>query len=485
MKARQLAVFDSYSTLNPRKQDLRSPLTTRLSRGSSIRYLRVISLFLLDVLLLVAARWIAEIYGTPWSPFWNVQDNESLLILTVAIETGFLASRGLYKSGKRRRDYIGIIKSLSLANILILLIAFLYLPKGLFSRSTFLLSWILSIGFMCLGRAVADAAAKTIRHRGAIRHPVFAFCHLDDAEQVAALLEQEDYYRFAGWTDIELLEAEDLNIILGQLTQMGISEVYVCSRTAVRNPMYLYWVLRNAGITLYFLSIGLEPLFRESEFSTVGGVPCIRFAPPAVSGIDFKVKRLVDFWFAVFLILLASPIYLTIALLIKLDSPGPIFYRQTRIGLHNKPFKVWKFRTMVQNAAELQKQLEAQNQTKDGILFKIKDDPRITRVGRFLRQYSLDELPQVFNVLVGEMSFVGPRPLPSRDVEKFSTHHFIRHEVLPGITGLWQVSGRSDIDNFEDVLRLDIRYIENWSLWMDLKIVLKTAQVILRKAGAY
>jgi exopolysaccharide biosynthesis polyprenyl glycosylphosphotransferase len=249
--------------------------------------------------------------------------------------------------------------------------------------------------------------------------------------------------------------------------------------------MYLYWVLRNAGITLYFLSIGLEPLFRESEFSTVGGVPCIRFAPPAISGIDFKLKRMVDFCFAVLLILLASPIYLTIALLIKLDSPGPIFYRQTRIGLHNRPFKVWKFRTMVQNAAELQKQLEAQNQTKDGILFKIKDDPRITRVGRFLRQYSLDELPQVFNVLVGEMSFVGPRPLPSRDVEKFSTHHFIRHEVLPGITGLWQVSGRSDIDNFEDVLRLDIRYIENWSLWMDLRIVLKTVQVMLRKAGAY
>lgn len=140
---------------------------------------------------------------------------------------------------------------------------------------------------------------------------------------------------------------------------------------------------------------------------------------------------------------------------------------------------------MVQNAAELQKQLEAQNQNKDGILFKIKDDPRITRVGKFLRQYSLDELPQVFNVLFGEMSFVSPRPLPTRDVEKFAEHHFIRHEVLPGIIGLWQVSGRSDIDNFEDVFRLDTRYIENWSLWLDLQIIFRTVQVMLQKAGAY
>ncbi|NJN87243.1 MAG: exopolysaccharide biosynthesis protein [Leptolyngbyaceae cyanobacterium SL_7_1] len=175
----------------------------------------------------------------------------------------------------------------------------------------------------------------------------------------------------------------------------------------------------------------------------------------------------------------------SIAVLIKLDSPGPVFYRQTRVGLHSNSFKVWKFRSMVVNAAELQKRLEAMNETKDGILFKIKDDPRVTRVGKFIRRYSLDELPQIFNVLLGEMSLVGPRPLPLRDVEKFSKRHFIRQEVLPGITGLWQVSGRSDIDDFEHVLNLDVHYIENWSLWLDLKIILQTFQVVLRKTGAY
>jgi lipopolysaccharide/colanic/teichoic acid biosynthesis glycosyltransferase len=140
---------------------------------------------------------------------------------------------------------------------------------------------------------------------------------------------------------------------------------------------------------------------------------------------------------------------------------------------------------MVMNADRMQKDLETSNEMKDGVLFKIKNDPRITPIGRFLRQYSLDELPQLFNVVRGEMSLVGPRPLPLRDVEKFAKHHFIRHEVLPGITGLWQVSGRSDITNFDEVVSLDVKYMENWTLWLDLKILLKTIAVVLGKKGAY
>ena len=183
--------------------------------------------------------------------------------------------------------------------------------------------------------------------------------------------------------------------------------------------------------------------------------------------------------------MLSFPIYIAIAIAIKLDSPGTVFYKQTRIGLHGQQFKVWKFRTMRSDAEKFQKELEALNETKDGIIFKIKDDPRITRVGKFLRRYSLDELPQLFNVILGEMSIVGPRPLPIRDVDKFSEHHFIRHEVLPGITGLWQVSGRSDILDFEQVINLDLNYIENWSLQLDFEILLKTVMVVLKKEGAY
>jgi len=217
----------------------------------------------------------------------------------------------------------------------------------------------------------------------------------------------------------------------------------------------------------------------------MGRIPSTTFFPPLITGSDFWIKRSFDFCCAVLMLMLASPLYLGLALLIKLDSPGPIFYRQVRVGLRGRHFKVWKFRTMFTNADKMQKELEAKNETKDGILFKMKDDPRVTRVGKFIRQYSLDELPQVFNVLFGEMSLVGPRPLPTRDVEKFSKHHHIRHEVLPGITGLWQVSGRSDIVDFEDVVGLDTTYIEHWSLWLDLRILLKTVEVVFKKTGAY
>jgi exopolysaccharide biosynthesis polyprenyl glycosylphosphotransferase len=201
--------------------------------------------------------------------------------------------------------------------------------------------------------------------------------------------------------------------------------------------------------------------------------------------MDFWVKRGLDFCAATVFLILAAPLYLLIGLVIKLDSPGPVFFKQTRIGLRNHPFLVWKFRTMVANASELQGNLEGLNETKDGVLFKIKHDPRITRIGKFLRCYSLDELPQIFNVLLGEMSLVGPRPLPVRDIAKLDEDYLIRHEVLPGITGLWQVSGRSDIDNFEDVFSLDMAYIKDWSLWLDLRIILQTIKAVIRRSGAY
>jgi exopolysaccharide biosynthesis polyprenyl glycosylphosphotransferase len=204
-----------------------------------------------------------------------------------------------------------------------------------------------------------------------------------------------------------------------------------------------------------------------------------------VTGTDFALKRICDFVGAVSFVILTFPIYILTAIAIKLDSEGPIFYKQTRIGLHGKPFQFWKFRTMVPNADKMIDQLESLNESKDGIHFKVKNDPRITPLGKFLRRYSLDELPQMFNVILGDMSLVGPRPLSLRDYNNCAKHHLIRHQVIPGITGLWQVSGRSDILNFDDVVRLDTAYIENWTLQLDFEILLRTIVVVLGKRGAY
>ncbi len=199
----------------------------------------------------------------------------------------------------------------------------------------------------------------------------------------------------------------------------------------------------------------------------------------------YLIKRVMDFCIAALFIVLVSPLYLAIAIAIKLDSPGSVFYRERRMGLHGKEFEIWKFRSMQADAAKLQPELEALNEMKDGVNFKIKDDPRITRIGKFLRRHSLDELPQAINVLRGEMSLIGPRPFNMRDVGNFAKHHFFRYEVLPGITGLWQVSGRSNIVHFERVIELDTDYIKNWSLWLDLGILIKTVKVVFSKEGAY
>jgi lipopolysaccharide/colanic/teichoic acid biosynthesis glycosyltransferase len=196
----------------------------------------------------------------------------------------------------------------------------------------------------------------------------------------------------------------------------------------------------------------------------------------------FKIQAIADLSILL-LVILALPM-LFIAMVIKLDSNGSVFYKQNRVGLKGCHFRVWKFRTMVKNANELQPALEVKNEVAGGILFKIKEDPRITKVGRFIRRYSLDELPQLINVLLGEMSLVGPRPLPLRDVAKLAPAQLLRHEVLPGITGLWQVSGRSD-SNSEEIFNLDFTYIQNWSLILDLQILLKTIQVVISSKGAY
>jgi len=213
------------------------------------------------------------------------------------------------------------------------------------------------------------------------------------------------------------------------------------------------------------------------------GVPLFELRPPAFAGTDFAIKRSFDIVVSSVLIVLGLPIWLLIAAAIKLTSRGPVFYRDSRIGLGEREFGMLKFRTMTAEAAQQQEQLERENEA-SGALFKIRDDPRITRVGRMLRRLSLDELPQLVNVVRGEMSLVGPRPLPLRDFELLEDWHKARYLVLPGMTGLWQISGRSELD-FDDLVRLDFLYLERWSVGLDLAILLKTIPAVVLRRGAY
>jgi exopolysaccharide biosynthesis polyprenyl glycosylphosphotransferase len=215
----------------------------------------------------------------------------------------------------------------------------------------------------------------------------------------------------------------------------------------------------------------------------VAGLPLLHVDHPELTGGRQLVKSLFDKIGATFALVLLAPLLAVIALAIRLTSAGPGLFRQTRVGKDGKEFTVLKFRTMVQEAEALRVGLAEQNE-QDGVLFKIKKDPRITRVGGVLRRYSLDELPQLINVLRGDMSMVGPRPPLAEEVAQYGDDVRRRLVVRPGLTGLWQVNGRSDL-TWEESVRLDLRYVENWSLALDLLILWKTCSAVVRGSGAY
>ncbi len=222
-----------------------------------------------------------------------------------------------------------------------------------------------------------------------------------------------------------------------------------------------------------------------SYVSSIGTYPVTTFHTVTMNTDERVFKRLFDICFAFVAIVLTSPIMLITAIAIKLDSKGPVFFKQVRVGKNGRHFKMWKFRSMYQNADELKSSLMEFNEIEDGMMFKMKDDPRVTRVGKFIRKTSIDELPQFFNVLFGSMSVVGTRPPTIDEVAKYSTKQWRRISIKPGITGMWQISGRSSITDFNEVVEMDTKYIDEWSLWLDFKIILKTVAEIFIHKNAY
>ncbi len=237
------------------------------------------------------------------------------------------------------------------------------------------------------------------------------------------------------------------------------------------------------GVTVHVAPSTMEILINRAEFVPGQSVPLFTLRPPVFEGIDYALKRTFDLVLSTIGLVVLTPVLLAISLAIKLSSRGPVIYRSMRPGMAGKPFYCFKFRTMREHADQTQADLEPFNEQSGG-LFKIREDPRLTSVGRFLRRFSLDELPQLVNVVRGEMSLVGPRPLTMRDFEQLEDWHKKRYHVLPGITGLWQVSGRAELD-FDDLVRLDFLYLERWSMFLDLSILLKTIPAVFSRRGAF
>ena len=236
------------------------------------------------------------------------------------------------------------------------------------------------------------------------------------------------------------------------------------------------------GVPVRIISPFFKNLISKANTDMIHGLPIIKFSSVERNDFEAALKRVLDIAISFVLLVLSALVFGIIAIIIKLDSHGPVFYRWKVLGLNKRPLTSYKFRTMVDNADDLKKELMAANEM-NGAAFKMKDDPRITRIGIWLRKFSLDELPQLWSVFKGDLSLVGPRPPLQTEIEQFEGWHRRKLSVKPGITCLWQVDGRNEIYDFNDWMRLDMKYIDEWSLWLDVKILFKTAWVVLKGTG--
>ena len=279
------------------------------------------------------------------------------------------------------------------------------------------------------------------------------------------------------------------------LRRDSLDEVYINLPYATGESLLPYLEeMESMGLTIHlnmpslerFLQKNKEDMFAprlQSGVEELGGVPLVTIAPTVHKTGDMILKRVMDIFGSILGLILSVPIIAVVAIPLKLESPGPLFFRQKRVGLNGRVFHIYKLRSMYQDAEARKKDLMDHNKMQ-GLMFKMDDDPRITKVGRFIRRTSIDELPQFWNVLCGQMSLVGTRPPTLDEYEQYQSHHKRRLSMKPGITGVWQVSGRSDIQDFEEVVRLDVWYIDNWSLKLDVKLLFKTIAVVFRRTGA-
>ncbi len=269
---------------------------------------------------------------------------------------------------------------------------------------------------------------------------------------------------------------------LRELTRMHfIDEVVLAQPCPIESVINLLEEAHDVEIDISAMSGLFGELAHNAPLEYLGAYPMVALHRRNPRTVAFFMKRVVDLMLSVLALVALFPIMIAIALAVVVDSRGPVFYVSERIGKRGRVFPCFKFRTMIRDAEARKRELAKLNE-RDGILFKMANDPRVTRVGRVLRKYSLDELPQFFNVLRGEMSIVGPRPPIASEVAKYALEHFRRLEVLPGLTGLWQVQARHDA-SFARYIALDTAYVENWSFWLDLKILLRTAHVVIRGTG--
>jgi exopolysaccharide biosynthesis polyprenyl glycosylphosphotransferase len=470
-----------------------TPLRNLLFRGASVVALVAIDLVAVGFAL-YAALAIREVYygHSPilWGVLWTAEGKWLPFVALVTVLVFWQA--GLYAERERRAGFGRIVSSLIVVTLLVLAFG---LGTG-HDFTTFGIiptSLVLTIVLDGLLRASYDAISREALHVLGVRRRAIVVGegeHLDHLLRTLGSVRGGIEYDFVGVVSgaahptralPELGALDDLRAVLEQYPADEL--IVTDSDYSERQLLQIIEDAHRSAVKVRIAPKTTELLVQRAEYVPGQGVPLFELRPPVFVGAQWAIKRAFDLIVSALVIVVGLPLWLAIAAAIKLTSQGPVFYRDPRIGLGEETFGMIKFRTMVAGAADQQAELEPENEA-EGALFKIRDDPRVTTVGRLLRRFSLDELPNMLNVVRGQMSLVGPRPLPLRDHALLEDWHRKRSNVLPGMTGLWQISGRSDL-SFDDLVRLDFFYLENWSIWLDISILAKTVPAVIGSRGAY
>ncbi|MBJ7354930.1 MAG: sugar transferase [Thermoleophilaceae bacterium] len=475
-----------------KRQSLLSIIFDRalLMRGLNGVALALMDLALLFASLVIALRVKAGLTTDPTTLSGSVDYAWDVLPFAALAMLLLFSGDGLYRPRNLRPGTARIMGSLFKVTIVTLVFA---LVEGLEFQSYYIFwsTFLVASALIVTARLIYDRSAERLENAfGRERRAVIVGTN-HQIEAVADALERAPVVRIkpVGFISLEPRVENGLRD-LGSIDSIEdhfgeIDEVIIADPTfPAEQTVMLVDRCHRGGVHLRVAPTTMEILRAdEAEFVPGETLPLFEIKPPVFEGSAFVVKRGFDILVSGLLLLLFSPVLLVVAIVVKLTSKGPVFFLSPRPGLGGESFNCIKFRTMVTNAESLQAELEEHNEA-DGAIFKIREDPRLTPPGSFLRRWSLDELPQLINVLKGDMSLVGPRPLPHRDYERLEEWHKKRYLVLPGLTGLWQVSGRSELE-FDDLVRLDFLYIERWSVFLDVVIMLRTVPAVVRKHGAY
>ena len=473
----------------------------RLVRGRLLRWelarrlMRVITLFTLDVGAVLLAVFTAleiklAVRGhSDLALAWGQTKESAPLACLVTVL--LFARSGLYGDRAVRPGFARIVASLFQVTLLVL--AFTTIQGHEFSSYYIFYGGLLfAVAYVSGFRYLFDLASGAILRASGYRRRAVLVGTGPQIQAVAHALTTAGHSEIdpIGFVSLTPLPGNGLKD-LGRLEELeGHFETETIDEVVIADPAFpeeqaveLVDRCHRHGVRVRVAPSTMEILMDRVEFVPGQTVPLFELKPPVFEGVDFFVKRTFDVVVSALLLLFLSPLLAGIAALVALSSRGALIYRSMRPGIGGAPFACFKFRTMYRDADERQADLESLNEA-SGALFKIRDDPRMTPIGRVMRRYSIDELPQLLNVLLGQMSLVGPRPLPQRDFDRLEDWHKKRYLVLPGITGLWQVSGRADLD-FDDLVRLDFLYLERWSVFLDLSILLKTVPAVISRRGAF